>query len=36
MTTEDYRDKASKVAEELQEYLNNTDKYKWEVAKETV
>ncbi|CAG2235808.1 unnamed protein product [Mytilus edulis] len=35
MTTEDYRDKASKVAEELQEYLNNTDKYKWEVAKET-
>ncbi|XP_052102717.1 stAR-related lipid transfer protein 5-like isoform X1 [Mytilus californianus] len=35
MTTEDYHDKASKVAEELQQYLNNADKYKWEVAKET-
>lgn len=32
----DYRAKASQVADELQEYLNNSEKYKWEVCKETV
>ena len=36
MTSEDYRTKATQVADELQQYLNNTEKYKWEVAKETV
>lgn len=33
--TEDYRAKATQVADELQEYINNTEKYKWEVCKET-
>lgn len=31
----DYRAKATQVADELQEYLNNSEKYKWEVCKET-